>query len=376
MMRRVWLALVVAVLAALLAACGGTRTVTTTKTVAAPSAPTLKQPAPVGCPKGKSFMGCSSTGTTKKFMLTPPPAGPKFVDVSNYQGDPNWPVAKGSIAGAVAKLGEGTNYIDSSAAYNVTHLKAEKIPFAVYWFVRPDGCQAEGDEIEKAARYVGGVPLIVLDEEVPSISGYASCLNSYVKAVTGRNAAVYRSSGNNFDSSSPGLVCWVAAYGPSKPPACSGRALKAWQYTDGRYGYPTYVPGVGTGDVSVDYGLLSLVKPKPKTLTQKLGLTRLDGTVRHFGKVKAQERNTALTYLKAGCVRNKKSGQYVRKVCKSSANHLQKLVQRLRNIHAHLHVAWSKPKKPSPMGGRLQVLWHLFLGHRKNWTSWAQLVHG
>lgn len=119
-------------------------------------------------------------------------------------------------------------------------------------------------------------------------------------------------------------------------------------------------------------------KPQPQTLTQKLSLTRLDATVRHFGKDHAQERNTALSYLKAGCVRTKSGkhkGQYIRSVCKSSSNHLLKLHNRLVSLHKHGR-AWSQPKKPSASGPRNQVLWHLYLGHRKTWSSWSQMVKG
>lgn len=395
-MKRLLGLLIALTTAIVVAACGGGHTTTVTRTVTAPAppssvkapAPSIYQPAPSSCPVGKSYMGCSTstTGTTPpRLMLAPAPAGTKVPDVSNYQGRPNWPAAKAwGLKGAIFKIGESDNYIDSSASYNNAQLKTLGIPRAGYWFVRPVSCSAEGAKLEAEAKALG-LTRVIADEEVAGISGYAQCLNPYARAATGHDLLVYRSAGNNYDSTLPSADCWVASYGPSKPPACSGRALKAWQFTDGRYGYPLYIPGVGTGDVSVDYGLIKLItgakpKPKPKTLTQKLSLTRLDATVRHFGKDKAQERNTALTYLKAGCVRSlvhgKRTGRYVRKVCLSSVAHLQKLQKRLTNIHAHLHVPWSKPKKPSPMGGRNQVLHHLILGHRRTWASWAQLVKG
>lgn len=316
-------------------------------------------------------------------MLSPLPSGARFPDVSNYQGHPNWTAAKAwGLKGAVFKIGESSNYVDVDASYNNSELRRLGIPRAGYWFDRPGSCSSEGQKLEGEAKALG-LKLVIIDQEVPGLSGHASCLNPYVRAATGHDEAIYRSAGNNFDSTQPSATCWVAAYGPSQTPGCSGRAIKAWQMTDGRYGYPVYIPGVGTGDVSIDFGLIGMMsgpkpKPKPQTLTQRLSLTRLDATVRHFGKDKAQERNTALTYVRNHCQRSgkKHTGRYVRKVCVSSAAHLAKLQKRLTNIHAHLHVPWSKPAKPWPMGGRNQVLHHLYLGHRRTWSSWTQMVKG
>lgn len=254
------LGMTLAAAGALAAGCGGTKTITKTVTTPPPvtspkaPAPAISQPAAT-CPEGKSFMGCStSTSSLTPQLALTLPAGKRFPDVSNFQGHPNWSTAKGSIAGAAAKLGEGSNYFDADAAYNVGQFKSLHIPYVVYWFVRPSGCAAEGNAIKSAVSRVGGVSRIVLDEEVAGISGYAACLNPYVRAATGQDAEVYRSSGNNYDSSLSSLKCWVAAYGPGSPPTCSGRTRVAWQFTDGRYGFPVYIPGVGQGDVSIDYG--------------------------------------------------------------------------------------------------------------------------
>lgn len=268
-MRRLRLAVAVATLASVVTACGGggVRTVTTTQTQTQTApVPALKQPAPVACPTGRSFMGCSAANasTRPRLMLALAPRGAKIVDVSSYQGHPDWAAARASIGGAIAKIGEGIGYLDPDAAFNVAAFKRLHIPWAVYWFERPVGCVAEAKATAARVRALGGVKLVVLDEEVSGLQGYAACEQRYLTA-TGAKVAVYRSSGNNYDSSAPSDPCWVAAYGPSSPPACSGRVRRAWQFTDGRYGFPTYIPGVGTGDVSINYGLLaSLAKPKPK----------------------------------------------------------------------------------------------------------------
>lgn len=224
------------------------------------AAPAIRQPA--ACSPGHAFMGCNATrpSLAPKLSFGSAPAGRYFVDVSSWQGHPNWTVAKSHIAGAVDKLGEYG--LDPTASYNIGQQRRLDIPFAAYWFIRPTGCAHEGNLIASYAKAYH-VPKIILDEETGGIAGYAACINPYVRAATGQDAAVYRSAGTNFDSSAPGLGCWVAAYGPSIVPSCGGRPIKAFQFTDGRYGFPIYIPGVGQGDVSVNLGLFPAVKPKP-----------------------------------------------------------------------------------------------------------------
>ena len=266
--------------------------------------PAAKLPAATqttGCPVNHATMGCSLTQPSGSRQLSfGVPAGSRFPDVSSYQGHPNWAAAKKSISGAVFKIGEGSGYIDPDAAYNNAALASLGIPRVGYWFVRPDGCSAQGARLEAEAKTLG-LKLVVLDEEVPGISGYAACLNWYVKVATGHDAVVYRSAGNNYDSSSPGLTCWVAAYGPSHVPACSHRAIKGWQMTDGVYGFPTYIPGVGTGDVSIDYGLFKLL-PQPKPADP---FPRAPNDLRTFGKpphrVSAREHAALVTWRSHSC---------------------------------------------------------------------------
>src|SRR5882724_7516580 len=61
------------------------------------------------------------------------------IDVSHYQGSPNW----GSVAGcgpkyAFAKATEGNYYHDSSFAYNMSNGKAAGLQMGAYDFARPD----------------------------------------------------------------------------------------------------------------------------------------------------------------------------------------------------------------------------------------------
>lgn len=262
-MKRLSLSAVVAACVLALAGCGGTSHQSTTASSSTSSATASR------CPVDQSFMGCAS-GVSPRFTGVPPVggklgliAGPRFPDVSSWQGHPNWAAAKPSIVGAVAKLGEGT-FTDPDATYNIAAFRHLGIPFAGYWFVRPSGCAAEGSALKREALALG-VKRVVLDEEVSGIGGYAACLNPYARAATGQSALVYRSAGNDEDSSASPLGCWVAAYGPSSPPSCFGRSPLAWQYASPPY-ESVYIPGLGYGDVSISYGFFSSPKPKPTKL--------------------------------------------------------------------------------------------------------------
>jgi hypothetical protein len=345
-----------ALAAVLVAGCGATHTITAPPPASSPKAPApaIVQPA-AGCPVGQSFMGCSTT-LTRSLSAGVRPPGKYFPDVSSFQGSPNWTLAKGSIAGAAAKLGEGATIFDASATYNFAQLQRLGIPHLAYWFVRGSGCAAEGDAIKAAVSRVGGVRLLVLDEEVPGISGYAACLNPYVVSATGQNAVVYRSSGNDFDDSAPALSCWVAAYGPSVTPTCSSRRVVAWQFTDGRFGFPLFIPGVGQGDVSVDHGLLALVappKPKPKPFALAPNTRRTFGHAQH--RVTAREHLNLVTWRSEMCKLPAR-----RAVCKRTRAHGLLLEHRIYVIatrHGHLkkgHRRW----KRDHLGARYAYLAH------------------
>lgn len=216
-------------------------------------------------------MGCSmeARGATAaartSLAMTPAPVGPKFPDVSAWQGHPNWAAAKPMIEGAIVKAGEAY-FQDPDYVWNVHTLNSLRLPWIPYWFVRPSvNCLTEANDFVQAIRAVGGTPVrrAVLDIEVPGLSGYAACMDNVIDSSLGFHAIIYSSPGTWPGGSTAGLNLWVAAYGASAPPCLAGvcnvavagrQSILAWQYTDGAYGPVTYIPGIGNIDVSLDYG--------------------------------------------------------------------------------------------------------------------------
>lgn len=56
------------------------------------------------------------------------------VDVSTYQGDIDWALAKNNIDFAIIRAGYGKNNIDKKAERNVKGCEDNGIPFGLYWF--------------------------------------------------------------------------------------------------------------------------------------------------------------------------------------------------------------------------------------------------
>jgi hypothetical protein len=250
----------------------------------------------VVCPPGNSFMGCAAphqVGTARNVGIAP--VGCKFPDVSVYQGHPDWAAVKAwqlaadCPAGAVFKLGEYVQDVDAS--YNAGQLHALGMAAIGYWFVRNTGCAQESAEMVAVARALG-IHVVALDMEVPEAAGYAPCLSAALHAA-GMIALIYTGPGTWPGGSSAGLPFWEANYGPASiidVPSMFGERPIAWQETDGHFGFPVDVPGIGTDDVSIDFGLLRLAAPAPPAPSKA-----------QVAKWKAAAASSDRAYLARGC---------------------------------------------------------------------------
>lgn len=202
--------------------------------------------------------------------------GPFVVDVSEFQGRPNWRAARWHISGAVVRVADMvTGHPDRSLAYNWKTLDRLHVWHAAYAFLRPGNCTAEGVRAVNYVNAVGGLhsgPLIA-DSEVPMSS---TCTTDFTRTVERhtkwRVCVIYSAKGTWPGGYHDGCSEWDAAYGPV--PGCIWTCARvAWQFTDGELGpFPHRVPGIsGPVDISADTGLTGILRRSgPSPLTRRL----------------------------------------------------------------------------------------------------------
>lgn len=294
-MKRI-LALLTVLVALLVAGCGGST----------PTSHSVGATGSTGATGTKTVQVCSGL-TDKCTTITVPstpiptsgviPGGPKFPDVSSFQGHPNWVATKAAgYAGAAIKAGEFVE--DPDFAFNATTLRSLHMFWAPYWFVRNTGCTHEGNQIVSVINSVGGLTSgpVILDMEVPEAFGYAGCLDSIIFRAFHRHAVIYTAPGTWPGGSHFGLSLWEADYNFSASISPFWKPMVAWQFTDSSVGPKFFVSGVGWGDVSVDYGLTKLV-PSPVD-----PFAIFPKTTFKFGELSVSEYTTVKTWVDDRCV--------------------------------------------------------------------------
>lgn len=266
-MRRILVALAAACVL-ILAACGGT----------------APRTAAAACPVGNSPMGCAVRAAER---LAPRsltvPAGRRFIDVSDWQPTVNWRAVRlAGVFGVIVKAGEGVRP-DPTFTEHVAGARAAGLQVQAYWFVRPDGCNAEAAAIR---RYSAGLP-VALDMEVPGIAGYAYCLRSVAHSV-------YTSPGTWAGGSTGGLPLWQAEYGPTLHPVW--QPVRAWQYTDA-----ASIAGLHL-DESVDYGLFAKPKPPlPVCIHRRMTRAACSAAKARIASDERAAASSQRTYVARGC---------------------------------------------------------------------------
>lgn len=344
---------VIAVIAVIAGCGGGTQHSTTTVTTTRLPAPAqLVPPAPaqtLACPPGRSFMGCATpltagfSGRNAAVISALSTTHALVPDVSSFQGHPgwaqvkSWQVAHGWTPTGIFKLGEFVT--DPDAGFNAATLHDLGMIAIGYWFVRNTGCAHESAEIITNAKTFS-VHLVVLDMEVPEAAGYAPCLAGPLERA-GFKVVIYSAPGTWPGGSSDGLPGWIATYGPSHgclPFTCT---ILAWQFTDGSHGSPVNVPGIGFGDVSMDFGLIALAKPPPPPPPKPVPFAIYPlAKITLFGQ-QVSERLTVEDWWNNHC-----ENPVRRPVCRSTRTHLQWLAGRLLTLAEAQHEGpdWSSAR--------------------------------
>lgn len=217
---------------------------------------------------------------------------PRGIDVSSYQGAPNWDAVKASgIAFAFTKGTEDTGYTNPTFKRNWSEMKRVQVTRGAYHFARPEVNDAKGeadyflDQIDAAGGLSTG-DMLALDLEAGSgdLGPWTLDFLHHCEARAGFRPLIYTGawfSGPHNLAAYPEIGnygLWLAAYQASMPAAPPPWATVAfWQYTDA-----LTVPGISgnvdgnvfNGDVSrmAFYGKPGAVIPTPDTFSVGNGI--------------------------------------------------------------------------------------------------------
>jgi GH25 family lysozyme M1 (1,4-beta-N-acetylmuramidase) len=176
------------------------------------------------------------------------------IDVSHWQGQPNWAQVKADgVRFVFAKATDGRDFVDGEYARNMAGAGSQAIAFGAYHFARPDGSAgdaiAEADHFVDHANLMGWHLLPVLDLEasgglgVKKLKAWAWAWLNRVESRLGVRAMIYASPsfwrdhmGNARGFADAGHRLWIAHWDAAKPsvPASNwgGRGWTVWQHTD------------------------------------------------------------------------------------------------------------------------------------------------
>jgi Glycosyl hydrolases family 25 len=238
---------------------------------APPKTPLLRGPAACSPALGHGVMGaCSKPNPTlaapeikRQGAIRGLSHGCSVPDVSEYQPNVNWNIAKHHICGAILRVADGT-YRDKVFQRYLKELRKLHIWHGIYIYVRPwSNCAAEADWA--LSLIPGGLdsgPLIA-DDETALPYGCQRAFSREVERKSGWHVAVDYSSSGTWPGGpvDPHTQEWDAAYGSSPGCFLCRGHRRAWQHTDGLIGaFPHALPGIGSSDISRDEGIIRLVR--------------------------------------------------------------------------------------------------------------------
>ena len=182
------------------------------------------------------------------------PAYLNGIDISHWQGEPDWAQVKGDgVRFVFAKATEGRDFVDDEYASNMAGAGSQAIPFGAYHFARPDGTKndavAEADWFIDHANLQQQHLLPVLDLEVTGglgtrkLKAWAWAWLNRVEQRLGVKSIIYTSPsfwhdrmGNARGFADHGHRLWIAHWDAVRPslPASNwgGKGWTFWQHTD------------------------------------------------------------------------------------------------------------------------------------------------
>jgi GH25 family lysozyme M1 (1,4-beta-N-acetylmuramidase) len=182
------------------------------------------------------------------------PARLPGIDVSHYQGTPDWSRVKSSgVRFVIAKATEGTTFLDSQYSTNKQQLEALGIAFGAYHFANPD--TSAGDAVAEADWYLANanlkgkniVPVLDLERTgglgKRKLKKWAKAWVEQVRVKLGVKAMIYAAPafwrdnlGDTRWFADNGYRLWVAHWTTADEPRVpagnwGGKGWTVWQYT-------------------------------------------------------------------------------------------------------------------------------------------------
>lgn len=171
-----------------------------------------------------------------------------IVDISKWNGDIQWDVAKSEIAFIIARVQDGSNYRDPKYQGYCEEMKKRNIPFGSYAFCRfvseADARQEARDFWERGDK---ASTVWVADVEVKTMENMRSGTQAFIdelRRLGAKKVGLYCGHHMYEPFGMAGVdadFLWIPRYGGSKP----NYACDLWQYTE-----TGYVNGIGKCDLN------------------------------------------------------------------------------------------------------------------------------
>ncbi|MEK4636902.1 GH25 family lysozyme [Bacillus sp. FSL W8-0519] len=217
----------------------------------------------------------------------------QIVDISKWNGNINWPVAKQYLDFVIARVQDGSNYVDPLYKGYVQAMKQHNIPFGNYAFCRfVSIADAKKEAQDFWNRGDKSATVWVADVEVKTMDDMRAGTQAFIDELYrlgAKKVGLYVGHHMYAPFGMANVKCdfvWIPRYGGNKP----AYPCDIWQYTE-----TGNVPGIGKCDLNELIGSKSLAwftnQIAEKTEKQEEGVEII---VNKFSKVVTYEFGTAL----------------------------------------------------------------------------------
>lgn len=220
----------------------------------------------------------------------------QIVDISKWNGDINWPVARQYLDFVIARVQDGSNYVDPLYKGYVQAMKQHNISFGNYAFCRfVSIADAKKEAQDFWNRGDKSATVWVADVEVKTMDDMRAGTQAFIDELYrlgSKKVGLYVGHHMYASFGMANVKCdfvWIPRYGGNKP----AYPCDIWQYTE-----TGNVPGIGKCDLN------SLVGSKPLSwftgATQEQGQTTKQNIIQSgaFSTYEVQDAMQALTSVK------------------------------------------------------------------------------